>query len=282
MGLPSWRYELDGLVIETQSISIPRKIVLSPPSHGRCDRRDAAESTFVVGETSRRTPAGALGRARRLRARRLVERRLPPQRHGCADRTSRGLLLAITAVGRASSSLPPSTVSSIRGSATSGSGTRAARRRSTSRRKAFVVFLQNHDQIATSGTRRALSRVDEPWPPSRDDRLFLADAGHPDAVPGAGIRRVEPVLYFADHESGLSHDVREGRRRSLAQFPSLATSEMRADSPIPATSLSMIAGPAPHSRRAAASPKPGASRRCCAVWKKLPSSGNKKFRPGWA
>src|SRR5260370_23729405 len=29
--------------------------------------------------------------------------------------------------------------------------------------------------------------------------------------------------------------------------------------------------PSHHSRRAAASPRPGASRRCCAVWKKLPS-----------
>src|SRR6267143_890655 len=44
--------------------------------------------------------------------------------------------------------------------------------------------------------RRALSRADEPWPASRDDCLSLADAGDSDAIPGAGIRCVEPVLLF--------------------------------------------------------------------------------------
>src|SRR6266478_883608 len=56
--------------------------------------------------------------------------------------------------------------------------------------------------------RRALSRADEPWPASRDDCLSLADAGDSDAIPGAGIRRVEPVLLFC-----------RSRVRAVAQCP---------------------------------------------------------------
>src|SRR6266446_5303557 len=56
--------------------------------------------------------------------------------------------------------------------------------------------------------RRALSLADEPWPASRDDCLSLADAGDSDAIPGAGIRRVEPVLLFC-----------RSRVRAVAQCP---------------------------------------------------------------
>jgi hypothetical protein len=76
--------------------------------------------------------------------------------------------------------------------------------------------------------RRALSRTDKPGLLSRDDRLSLADAGYLDAVPRAGIRRIVSVLFFADPGTELSRDVREGRGSFLAQFPSLATSEMQA------------------------------------------------------
>jgi maltooligosyltrehalose trehalohydrolase len=97
----------------------------------------------------------------------------------------------------------------------------------------FVVFLQNHDQIANSGTGGALSRADEPRPLSRDDRVSVADARHSDAVPRAGIRRSTPFFYFADPGKELSRDVREGRRSFLAQFPSLATGRMQDKLPDP-------------------------------------------------
>src|SRR5207342_593665 len=58
---------------------------------------------------------------------------------------------------------------------------------------------------------------------------FLLMPGIPMLFQGQEFGASSPFFFFADHEIGLSHDVREGRRLSLAQFPSLATSEMRAE-----------------------------------------------------
>ena len=81
--------------------------------------------------------------------------------------------------------------------------------------------------------RGALSRTDEPRPLSRDDRVSVADARHSDAVPRAGIRRVDPVLLFCRSRERTIADVREGRRGFLAQFPSLATGRMQDKLPDP-------------------------------------------------
>ena len=71
---------------------------LGRPHPGRdrargCARRRGGRDTFVVGENEPQdTPPGAAAGARRLRPRRAVERRLPSQRDGRADRPARGLL----------------------------------------------------------------------------------------------------------------------------------------------------------------------------------------------
>jgi len=57
---------------------------------------------------------------------------------------------------------------------------------------------------------------------------FLLMPGIPMLFQGQEFGASCPFFYFADHEIALSHDIREGRRLSLARFPSLATSEMRA------------------------------------------------------
>jgi maltooligosyltrehalose trehalohydrolase len=59
--------------------------------------------------------------------------------------------------------------------------------------------------------------------------FFLLMPGIPLLFQGQEFGASSPFLYFADHGLGLARDVREGRRRSLAQFPSLATSEMLAE-----------------------------------------------------
>jgi 1,4-alpha-glucan branching enzyme len=58
---------------------------------------------------------------------------------------------------------------------------------------------------------------------------FLLMPGIPMLFQGQEFGASSPFFYFADHETELSHNIREGRRRDLAQFPSLATSEMRAE-----------------------------------------------------
>ncbi len=90
----------------------------------------------------------------------------------------------------------------------------------------FVVFLQNHDQIANSGAGERAHALTSPGRLRAMTAYFLLMPGIPLLFQGQEFGASSPFLYFADHENELSHDVREGRRRSLAQFPSLATSEM--------------------------------------------------------
>jgi maltooligosyltrehalose trehalohydrolase len=91
----------------------------------------------------------------------------------------------------------------------------------------FVVFLQNHDQIANSGTGERCHALTSPGRFRAMTAYFLLMPGIPMLFQGQEFAASSPFFYFADHEIELAHDVREGRRRSLAQFPSLATSEMR-------------------------------------------------------
>jgi maltooligosyltrehalose trehalohydrolase len=95
--------------------------------------------------------------------------------------------------------------------------------------ESFVVFLQNHDQVANSGTGERCHALTSPGRLRAMTAYLLLMPGIPMLFQGQEFGASSPFFYFADHESGLSQDVREGRRRSLAQFPSLATSEMRAE-----------------------------------------------------
>ena len=93
----------------------------------------------------------------------------------------------------------------------------------------FVVFLQNHDQVANSGTGERCHALTSPGRLRAMTAYLLLMPGIPMLFQGQEFGASSPFFYFADHKIGLSHDVREGRRLSLAQFPSLATSEMRAE-----------------------------------------------------
>jgi maltooligosyltrehalose trehalohydrolase len=93
----------------------------------------------------------------------------------------------------------------------------------------FVVFLQNHDQVANSGTGERCHALTSPGRLRAMTAYLLLMPGIPMLFQGQEFGASSPFFYFADHEIGLSHDVREGRHLSLAQFPSLATSEMRAE-----------------------------------------------------
>jgi maltooligosyltrehalose trehalohydrolase len=92
----------------------------------------------------------------------------------------------------------------------------------------FVVFLQNHDQIANSAAGRRVHALTSPGRLRAMTAYFLLMPGIPLLFQGQEFAASSPFLYFADHEIELSRDVREGRGRFLAQFPSLATSEMQA------------------------------------------------------
>jgi maltooligosyltrehalose trehalohydrolase len=92
----------------------------------------------------------------------------------------------------------------------------------------FVVFLQNHDQIANSGGGRRCHALASPGRVRALTAYFLLMPGIPMLFQGQEFGASTPFFYFADHEGELAGAVRDGRREFLAQFPSLASAEMQA------------------------------------------------------
>src|SRR2546429_6283911 len=104
--------------------------------------------------------------------------------------------------------------------------------------ESFVVFLQNHDQVANS---MAGSRIDALTSPGRWRAMtayLLLMPGIPMLFQGQEFAASTPFLFFADHKPGLAEAVRKGRREFLGNFASLAEAEMQdrlADPGDPAT-----------------------------------------------
>ena len=87
---------------------------------------------------------------------------------------------------------------------------------------AFVAFLENHDQVANSGTGRRLHQTTTEGRYRALSALILLWPGTPMLFQGQEFASSRPFFYFADHEPELAAMVREGRAAFLSQFPSLA------------------------------------------------------------
>jgi maltooligosyltrehalose trehalohydrolase len=98
---------------------------------------------------------------------------------------------------------------------------------------AFVVFLENHDQVSNTGGQR-------PWQLSLPGRyraltaLLLLSPGTPMLFQGQEFASSRPFFYFADHKPELARIVCKGRKGFMAQFPSLATPALQERIPDPA------------------------------------------------
>jgi maltooligosyltrehalose trehalohydrolase len=102
----------------------------------------------------------------------------------------------------------------------------------------FVVYIQNHDQIANSGRGERLHRLTSPGRFRALTAFLLLAPGTPMLFQGQEFASSSPFLFFADHNPELRGAVREGRIQFLSQFPELAQPEMRsfhADPGDPAT-----------------------------------------------
>jgi maltooligosyltrehalose trehalohydrolase len=103
---------------------------------------------------------------------------------------------------------------------------------------AFVVFLQNHDQVANSARGLRGHQLTSPGRWRALTALFLLMPGTPMLFQGQEFSASAPFLYFADFEPDLAAAVRRGRAEFLTQFPSLVDVERRgslADPGDPAT-----------------------------------------------
>jgi maltooligosyltrehalose trehalohydrolase len=100
--------------------------------------------------------------------------------------------------------------------------------------EAFLVFLENHDQVANSGAGRRLHQLTSPGRYRAMTAFQLLMPGLPMLFQGQEFGSSKPFVYFADHRPELARQVARGRREFLKQFPSLASPEMRGRIPDPA------------------------------------------------
>lgn len=91
----------------------------------------------------------------------------------------------------------------------------------------FVVFLQNHDQIANSGVGERIHKLTSPGKLRALTAYTLLLPGTPMLFMGQEFGSSAPFLYFADHPKDLAELVHEGRKEFLQQFRSLATRQMQ-------------------------------------------------------
>ena len=85
----------------------------------------------------------------------------------------------------------------------------------------FVVFLQNHDQIANAARGLRGHALTSPAKWRAMTALLLLMPGTPMLFQGQEFAASNPFLYFADFEDDLAAAVRKGRAEFLSQFPSI-------------------------------------------------------------
>lgn len=99
--------------------------------------------------------------------------------------------------------------------------------------QAMMVFLENHDQVANSGHGMRLYKKCDPGNYKAMTCLFLLSPNTPLIFQGQEFNSTQPFYYFSDHSPQLVPLIRKGRRTELAQFPRLATREVRKVIPAP-------------------------------------------------
>jgi len=97
----------------------------------------------------------------------------------------------------------------------------------------FVNFIQNHDQLANSGSGKRVHLLTSPNRYRALTTLFLLAPQTPMLFQGQEFAATNPFFYFADHKDEIAQLVAKGRSDFLAQFRALATPEMQSRLPNP-------------------------------------------------
>lgn len=98
---------------------------------------------------------------------------------------------------------------------------------------AFMIFLENHDQVANTSHGLRMHQKVESAIYRAMTCLLLLSPNTPLIFQGQEFNSPHPFYYFSDHSPDLVPIIRKGRRDELAQFPRLATSEIRKAIPDP-------------------------------------------------
>lgn len=91
---------------------------------------------------------------------------------------------------------------------------------------AFVLYTQNHDQIANTARGHRLHLLTSPGRLKAMTALMLLAPGTPMLFQGQEFAAATPFLYFADHKPELMRAIYRGRADFLRQFPSLRAPDM--------------------------------------------------------
>ncbi len=100
-------------------------------------------------------------------------------------------------------------------------------------RRAFVAYLENHDQVGNSAFGERLHATTSRGRHRALATLVLLGPMTPLLFQGEEFDASSPFIFFADHAGELAAQVREGRRSFLAQFPSIARPDVAALLPVP-------------------------------------------------
>jgi maltooligosyltrehalose trehalohydrolase len=95
-------------------------------------------------------------------------------------------------------------------------------------RSAFVVFTQNHDQVANSATGKRGHELTSAGRWRAMTALLLLSPSTPMLFQGQEFSASTPFLYFADFDDALNEAVQSGRAEFLRQFPSIVDPEIQA------------------------------------------------------
>ena len=98
---------------------------------------------------------------------------------------------------------------------------------------AFVICLQNHDQIGNRAMGERLSVLADPQSLAAATVLLLLSPTIPLVFMGDEWGSRTPFLFFTDHNAELAELVREGRRREFAHFAAFQDESRRAAIPDP-------------------------------------------------
>jgi maltooligosyltrehalose trehalohydrolase len=98
---------------------------------------------------------------------------------------------------------------------------------------AFVLFLQNHDQIGNRAFGDRLAALTEPAALEAAIALLLLGPQIPLLFMGEESASRTPFLFFTDHGPELADAVREGRRNEFARFPAFTDPATREHIPDP-------------------------------------------------
>jgi maltooligosyltrehalose trehalohydrolase len=98
---------------------------------------------------------------------------------------------------------------------------------------AFVICLQNHDQVGNRAMGERLASLAHPDALRAAMLLLLLTPQIPMLFMGEEWGEVRPFLFFTDHGSELADAVREGRRKEFAHFAAFTQAETREKIPDP-------------------------------------------------